>query len=151
MKRIIATVLSLLIASSVSAGHHEDPNVAEIKAIYRAYVDDVVKRDFNAIASHFQAPVMQRSAQGIMVSDTNEEIAQRFKEFMANIQDGYKYSIIDRLDVTKIADSLYYADADYSRFNSKDEVIYQGRSIYFFSDIDGAWKMFATEQVKGKK
>ena len=56
---------------------------------------------------------MHRSAQGIMVSDTTEDIAQRFKEFMANIQDGYKYSIIDRLDVTKIADSLYYADADY--------------------------------------
>ena len=150
MRKIIATILSLMITSSVFAGHHEDPNIAEIKAIYRAYVDDVVKRDFDAIASHFQAPVMQRSAQGIMVSDTTEEIAQRFKEFMANIQDDYKYSIIDRLDVTKIADSLYYADADYSRFNSKDEVIYQGRSIYFFSAIDGAWKMFATEQVKGK-
>ena len=147
MKRIIATVLSLLITSSVFAGHHEDPNVAEIKAVYRAYVDDFVKKDFNAIASHFQAPMMQRSAQGTMVSDTTEEIAQRFKEFMANIQDGYKYSVIDRLDVTKIADSLYYADADYSRFNSKDEVIYQGRSIYFFSNTDGAWKMFATEQV----
>ena len=92
---------------------------------------------------------MHRSAQGIMVSDTTEDIAQRFKEFMANIQDGYKYSIIDRLDVTKIADSLYYAD--YSRFNSKDEVLYQGRSIYFFSDTDSAWKMFATKQVKGKK
>ena len=151
MKKIIATILSLMITSSVFAGHHEDSNVAQIKAVYREYVDDVVKRDFNAFASHFQAPVMHRSAQRIMVSDTTEEIAQRFKEFMANIQDGYKYSIIDRLDVTKIADSLYYADADYSGFNSKDELIYQGRSIYFFSGIDGAWKMFATEQVKGKK
>ena len=151
MKKIIATILSLMITSSVFAGHHEDSNVAQTKAVYREYVDDVVKRDFNAIASHFQAPVMHRSAQGIMVSDTTEEIAQRFKEFMADIQVGYKYSIIDRLDVTKIADSLYYADADYSRFNSKDELIYQGRSIYFFSGIDGAWKMFATEQVKGKK
>ena len=147
MRKIIATILSLMITSSVFAGHHEDPNIAEIKTIYRAYVDDVVKRDFDAIASHFQAPVMQRSAQGIMVSDTTEEIAQRFKEFMANIQDGYKYSIIDRLDVTKIADSLYYADADFTRFNARDEVIYQGRSIYFFSNRDGAWKMFAAEQV----
>ena len=150
MKRIIATVLSLLITSSVFAGHHEDPNVAEIKAVYRAYVDDFVKKDFNAIASHFQAPMMQRSAQGIMVSDTTEDIAKRFKEFMANIQDGYKYSIIDRLDVTKIADSLYYADADFTRFNARDEVIYQGRSIYFFSNRDGAWKMFAAEQVESK-
>ena len=151
MKETLATILSLIITCPVFAGHHEDSNVAQIKAVYREYVDDVVKRDFNAIASHFQAPVMHRSAQGIMVSDTTEEIAQRFKEFMTDIQDGYKYSIIDRLDVTKIADSLYYADADYSRFNSKDEVIYQGRSIYFFSNAGGAWKMFATEQVKGKK
>ena len=149
MKETLATILSLIITCPVFAGHHEDSNVAEIKAVYREYVDDVIKRDFKAIASQFQAPVMHRSAQGIMVSDTTEDIAQRFKEFMANIQDGYKYSIIDRLDVTKIADSLYYAD--YSRFNFKDEVLYQGRSIYFFSDTDGAWKMLATEQVKGKK
>ena len=113
MKKTLATILSIIITSPVFAGHHEDPNVEEIKAVYRAYVDDFVKKDFNAIASHFQAPMRQRSAQGTMVSDTTEEIAQRFKEFMANIQDGYKYSIIDRLDVTKIADSLYYADADY--------------------------------------
>ena len=150
MKKTLATILSLIITFPVFAGHHEDPNVAEIKAVYRAYVDDFVKKDFNAIASHFQAPMMQRSAQGTMVSDTTEEIAQRFKEFMANIQDGYKYSIIDRLDVTKIADSLYYADADFTRFNARDEVIYQGRSIYFFSNRDGAWKMFAPEQVESK-
>ena len=85
-----------------------------------------------------------------MVSDSTEEIAQRFKEFMANIQDGYKYSIIDRLNVTKIADALYYADADFTRFNSKDEVIYQGRSIYFFNNSDGAWKMFSMEEVERK-
>ena len=88
MKETLATILSLIITCPVFAGHHEDSNVAEIKAVQKEYVDDVVKRDFNAIASHFQAPVMHRRAQGIMVSDTTEEIAQRFKEFMANIQDG---------------------------------------------------------------
>ena len=150
MKRIIATLLSLLITPFALACHHEDPNVEEIKATYQAYVDDFIKRDFNAIATHFQAPMMQRSAEGMIVSDTTEDIAQRYKQYMDNIQDGYKYSTIDRLDVTKVADSLYYADADFTRFNSKDEVIYQGRSIYFFNNSDGAWKMFSMEEGERK-
>ena len=146
MKRIIAALLSLLFTSSVFAGHHEDPNVAEIKATYQAYVDDFIKRDFEAIANHFQAPMAQKSAEGMIVSDTSEDIVQRYKQYMENIQDGYKYTSIDRLDVTKMTSSLYFADVDFTRFNSKDEVIYQGRSVYFFNNKGGAWKMFFMEE-----
>ena len=150
MKRIIVTILSLLITPFALACHHEDPNVAEIKAVYRSYVDHFINKDYQGIPKHFQAPLVQRNAQGTMVSEDASAISRTYKNYMDNIQDGYKYSKIDRLDVTSITESLYYADVDLSRFNNKDEVLYQGRSIYFFSNKDGAWKIFAMEQVKDK-
>jgi hypothetical protein len=150
MKKILAIILSLIITSSVFAGHHGDPNVAEIKEVYRSYVDHFIKKDYQGIPKHFQTPLVQRMAQGTMVSEDAAAISRTYKNYMDNIQNGYKYSKIDRLDVTSITESLYYADVDISRYNGKDEVLYQGRSIYFFSNTDGAWKMFAMEQVKSK-
>ena len=137
MKKIFAAALSLLIASSVFAGHHEDLNIKEIKTNHQAYVDDFINKDFKAIARHFQAPMMQRTEEGIIVSDTPSDISQLYRNHMENIQDEYKYSTVNRLDVTRLSSSLYYADADYSRFNPKNEVLHHGRSIYFFSNANG--------------
>ena len=117
MKKIFAVALSLLISFSVFAGHHEDLNIKEIKTTYQAYVDDFISKDFESIANHFQAPMMQRTEKGMVVSDTPADISQRYRNFMGSIQDGYKYSTVNRLDVTRLSSSLYYADADYSRFN----------------------------------
>lgn len=150
MKKIFAAALSLLISSSVFSGHHEDLNIKEIKTTYQAYVDDFINKDFEAIANHFQAPMMQRTEEGMIVSDTPADISQRYRNYMENIQDGYKYSTVNRLDVTRLSSSLYYADADYSRFNSKNELLHHGRSIYFFSNADGGWKIFSMEEVERK-
>ena len=84
----------------------------------------------------------------MIVSDTPADISQRYWNYMGSIQDRYKYSTVSRLDVTRLSSSLYYADADYSRFNSKNELLHQGRSIYFFSNADKGWKVFSMEEVE---
>jgi predicted ester cyclase len=61
MKKIFSAALSLLISSSVFAGHHEDLNIKELKTTYQAYVDDFISKDFESIANHFQAPMMKRT------------------------------------------------------------------------------------------
>ena len=103
------------------------------------YVDDFVKRNFQAVATHFQVPAMFR-APSLAVFTSHQEISQRY----ANdpIQDGYEYSAIDRLDVYKLSEEVYYADVDFTRNNVSDEVIFKSRSIYFFSQDTGSWKMF---------
>ena len=93
---------------------------------------------------------MQRTEEGMIVSDTPADISQRCRNYMENIQDGCKYSTVNRLDVAKLSSSLYYADAGYSRFNSKDQVLHHGRSIHFFSNADGGSKIFSMEEVERK-
>ena len=56
MKRIIATILFLLITSYVLADHHEETDKDKIKSAYSAYVDDFMVGDFKAIANKFPYP-----------------------------------------------------------------------------------------------
>jgi hypothetical protein len=73
---------------------------------------------------------------------------ESYRDDKANIQEGYKYSTIDRLNVHKLASSVYYADVDFTRYNDQDEVIFQGRSLYYFTNESGSWKMFAMGPVE---
>ena len=92
--------------------------------------------------------MMQRTKEGMIVSDTPADISQRYRNYMGSIQDRYKNSTVNHLDVTRLSSSLYYADADCSRFNSTNELLQHGRSIYFFSNADGSWKIFSMEEVE---
>ena len=148
MKFNIVLVFVLTTFSSAAfAGHHEDPNIDAIKQAINNYVKDFIARDYPGIASHFQAPMMQRTANGITVATTSKAVENDFRNYLENVQDGYAYSTIDRVDVTKIESTIYYADIDYTRFNNKDQMLHEGRGIYFFSNADGAWRMFYMQDV----
>jgi hypothetical protein len=115
-----------------------------------AYVQDFIDNDFEGIASHFQTPVMRRSnwRAPTRIALTPDELMESYRDDKANIQEGYKYSTIDRLDVHKLASTVYYADVDFTRYNHQDEVIFQGRSLYYFANESGSWKMFAMGPVE---
>ena len=135
-----------------STGNLEDPNIEQIKEVYMAYVQDFIDNDFEGIASHFQTPVMRRGNQNWGVATrialTPDELMDSYRDDKANIQEGYKYSTIDRLDVYKLASTVYYADVDFTRYNDQDEVIFEGRGLYYFGNESGNWKMFAMGAVE---
>jgi len=125
-----------------------DPNVQQIEEAYMAYVQAYIDNDFEGIAAQFQVPVMRRSSSSNGVTPTRiaatvDELIESYKSDKANIQEGYEYSTIDRLDVHKIASNVYYTDVDFTRYNGQDEIIFEGRSLYYWGNDDGSWKMFA--------
>ena len=63
-----------------------------------------------------------------------------------NIQAGYSYSTIDSINISKI-NGIYTADVIYSRFNSDDEKLFTGNTLYEFRETPKGWKMFS---LKGK-
>ena len=139
MNKLLTTITLLCFSVAANAQESEAEIIESIRAEYMEYVDDFIARDFQAVATHFQVPAMFR-APSLTVATSHQEISQRY----ANnpIQDGYEYSTIDRLDVYKLSEEVYYADVDFTRYNESDEVIFQSRSIYFFSQDTGSWKMF---------
>ena len=77
-----------------------------------AYVQAYIDNDFEGIAAQFQVPVMRRSSSsnGItptLIATTVDELIESYRSDKANIQEGYAYSTIDRLDVHRIASNAH--------------------------------------------
>ena len=118
-------------------------NKLQIKSAYMKYIDDFIANDFEGIASHFEPPVNFDSFGPI--AETNEEVINQYKDFKANIQEGYAYSVIDDIGVQKIKKNKYLVCADYSRYNNNDERLYQGRTHYMYIATSKGWKMNSLE------
>jgi hypothetical protein len=57
------------------------------------------------------------------------------------LQEGYAYSKTDSIRWVEISASDCYIDANYSRYNHKNELIFKGRGLYFFKKINNEWKI----------
>ena len=112
----------------------------DIEEVYRNYVDDFIENDFEKIASHFDPPVNFESLD--IVALNKSEVEDVYRDMKENIQTGYSYSTIDSIKINKI-DAIYTADVIYSRFNSNDEKLFTGNTIYEFRETPEGWKMFS--------
>ena len=89
---------------------------------------------------------MNRSITPAVVLSTGDEVSAFFESMP--IQDGYAYSLMDRIDIYRLADGVYYVDLDFTRYNTSDEILFEGRTLYFFGNETGSWKMFAAAPVQ---
>ena len=137
-----ATFFVISCAPELSA----DPNIELVRDEYEAYFNDFVARDFDAIASHFQFPTMNRLTTPAVVLSTQDEVSAFFESLP--IQDGYSYSLMDRIDIYRLAEIVYYVDLDFTRYNTSDENLFEGRTLYFFGNETGSWKVFAQVPVQ---
>ena len=119
-------------------------NKMQIESAYRQYVDDFIKNDFDAIASHFEPPVNFNTFGSI--ATTYEEVINQYKDMKANIQEGYAYSIIDDIGIHEMENNKYLVCADYSRYNKKDERLFEGRTHYSYIPTSTGWKMDSLER-----
>ena len=122
----------------------DNSNKMQIESAYRQYVDDFIKNDFDAIASHFQPPVNFNTFGSI--ARTYEEVINQYKDMKANIQEGYAYSIIDDIGIHGMENNQYLVCADYSRYNEKDERLFAGRTHYLYIPSSNGWKMNSLER-----
>ena len=138
MKRMLFAFVLLCSTITSNAQETEQEIVEAITAEFMAYIEDFIARDFDVISGHFQVPAMFGST--LVIGNTSEEIAQLFA--VQPIQNDYKYSTVDSLDVNRLADGIYVLNLSFSRYNGADELVFQGKSIYLFSKDSGSWKIF---------
>ena len=74
------------------------------------------------------------------------QVISVYKDIKDNIQDGYSYSTVDSLKISKKND-FYVADVIYSRFNSNDKKLFTGNTLYEFKETDSGWKMFSLNGI----
>ena len=112
----------------------------QIDSSYRQYVQDFINNDFEAIASHFVPPVDFKLYN--LTAETNEDVINQYIKMKANIQQGYAYSLIDQIEILKTNDNNFLLCSDYSRYNSNNQLLFQGRTHYVYVYVpDVGWKM----------
>ena len=146
---VLTIIFSLIGASGQADGHQLEGDKDKIKKAYSAYVNNFIASDFGAIADEFTYPATFKikilSFIPLTITlDNREEMIEHFKSLRKNIQEGYSYSTVDQISVEKTQEG-YVADVMYSRFNSKDELLTEGRGLYSYRKVDGVWKMYAVE------
>ena len=142
-KRLSLVVLLLLPLSSLAGESIEQ----EIESIYADYIEDFINNDFDGMVSHFQAPTMVRFSDQSTVLETKEIIKDFYRDMKSTIQEGYAYSKVDKIEVKKATNSIYFADVNFSRYNSDDELLMAGHMVYFFNNQGGSWRMFYIENL----
>ena len=143
--RLLFTTFLAALCSSLYAGHHDekpiDPNIEQIQSAYDLYIEHFIANDFEGIADVMQVPLVQKS-EVALIANTRDEVIALYKDMKANIQEGYKYSMVDSLEISRVIDSIYSVEAFITRYNEQDEVVGRAQAIYFLNNHEGPWKMF---------
>ena len=142
-KRISLVILLLFPLSALA----EDSIEQEIESIYSDYIEDFINNDFDGMVSHFQAPTMVRFSDQSTVLETKEIIKDFYRDMKSTIQEGYAYSKVDKIEVKRATNSIYFADVRFSRYNKDDELLVKGHTVYFFNNQGGPWRMFYIENL----
>ena len=103
--------------------------------------------DYQKIASHFTYPLTFSLLDNPQITSNKKDLIAFYKQMRTNIQDGYKYSLLDKSRIVWLSKDVYMVDATYSRYNDEYKRIFQGRGVYMYKKIDNKWKMFSVSSL----
>ena len=103
--------------------------------------------DYQKIASYFTYPLTISLLDNPQIISNKKDLIAFYKQARANVQDGYKYSMLDKSRIVWLSKDAYMFDATYSRYNNEYKRIFQGRGIYMYKKINNTWKMFSISSL----
>ena len=103
--------------------------------------------DYDKIVSYFTYPVTFSILDNPRIINNQEDLINVYKLMRSNVQDGYKYSILDKSRIIWLSKDIFMIDATYSRYNNDYKRIYQGRGIYMYKKVEEGWKMFTISSL----
>ena len=103
--------------------------------------------DYQKIASYFTYPLTFSLLENPQIIANKKDLIAFYKQMRSSVQDGYKYSLLDKSRIVWLSKDAYIFDATYSRYDSDYKRIFQGRGIYMYKKIDNSWKMFSVSSL----
>ena len=104
--------------------------------------------DFKKIKTYFTFPVTFSILGDPIIVKNENDLIKLYNQIRSNVQDGYKYSKLEKSRIIWISKEICIVDATYSRFNENYERIFTGRGIYMYKRVDKSWKMFSMSGVE---
>ena len=103
--------------------------------------------DYDKIVSYFTYPVTFSILDNPRVINNQEDLIDVYKYMRSNVQDGYKYSILDKSRIIWLSKDVFMIDATYSRYDQDYKRIYQGRGMYMYKNVEEGWKIFSISSL----
>ena len=103
--------------------------------------------DYDKIVSYFTYPVTFSILDNPRVINNQEDLIDVYKYMRSNVQDGYKYSILDKSRIIWLSKDVFMIDATYSRYDKDYKRIYQGRGMYMYKNVEEGWKIFSISSL----
>jgi len=154
MKKILILTL-LLPIFAFSQPKNQKNNEVMKKAFFEKQIIDKWEEyskafeyaDYNKISSYFTYPLTFSLLENPQIIENKKDLISFYKNMRANVQEGYKYSLLDRSRIIWLSKDVYMIDATYSRYNEDYKRIYQGRGVYMYKKIEDKWKMFSVSSL----
>ena len=83
--------------------------------------------DYQKIASHFTYPITFSLLENPQIITNKKDLIAFYKQMRSSVQDGYKYSLLDKSRIVWLSKDAYIFDATYSRYNGEYKRIFQAR------------------------
>lgn len=100
-------------------------------------------KDYEMLANYFSFPVVFHDLNEPVKIINKKQLIDKYKTIREdNIQEDYKYSILNRYNFIQLSDDFVILDAHYSRYNSKYKKIFFGRGLYSYKRVNTKWKLF---------
>ena len=77
--------------------------------------------DYEKIASYFTFPLTFSLLDNPQIIANKKDLITFYKQMRASVQDGYKYSLLDKSRIVWLSKDAYIFDATYSRYNEEYE------------------------------
>ena len=103
--------------------------------------------DYEKIVSYFTFPLTFSLLDNPQIIANKKDLITFYKQIRTSVQDGYKYSLLDKSRIVWLSKDAFMFDATYSRYNKDYKRIFQGRGIYMYKKIDNSWKMFSVSSL----
>ena len=100
-------------------------------------------KDYEMLSNYFSFPVVFDALNEPEKIINKMQLIEKYKIIReVNIQEDYKYSILNKYNFIQLSDDFVILDAHYSRYNSKYKKIFFGRGLYSYKRVNTKWKLF---------
>lgn len=108
---------------------------------WEEYLNAFTNANYERLGNQFHYPVTMLLGNPMILNDKASfiETIKNIRE--KGLQSGYSYSKTDSVKLIKLSENTCYLDAYFKRYNSSNEILFNGRGLYFFKKINNEWKI----------
>tara|TARA_B100000029_G_C17121016_1_gene795078 strand:- start:64 stop:660 length:597 start_codon:yes stop_codon:yes gene_type:complete len=103
--------------------------------------------DYEKITTYFTYPLTFSLLDKPRIINNKQDLINVYKNIRSNVQEGYKYSLLDKSRIIWLSKDIFMIDATYSRYNKNYKRIYQGRGVYMYKKVEEGWKIFSISSL----